>query len=182
MHKPGPALPAQAGIFPPTGALWVFQQETSDVTIPGSVASGNWPVFAGNVTINSINMQSGSQLNVNGFTLTLNGVNTYIYFTGATLNNSSGATDIVINVYTGASGYATYFRSNTVNDAIIFNITGAGNSPFFEGDVALPINYNGNASFNINDAVPVYISYMSPSQYNGNLTINRTVAGGTNLF
>ena len=46
----------------PTGA--------SNVIIPGSVVSNNWPVFAGNVTINSINMQTGSQLNVNGFTLT----------------------------------------------------------------------------------------------------------------
>ncbi len=155
---------------------------TSNVIIPGSVASGNWPVFASNVTINSINMQSGSQLNVNGFTLTLNGVNTYIYFTGATLNNSSGGTDIVINVYTGVSAYQTYFRSNTVNDAIIFNITGAANSPFYEGDVAPSNQYNGNASFNINGAVPVYISYAIPSQYNGNLTVTRTVAGSTSLF
>ena len=98
----------------PTGA--------SNVIIPGSVASNNWPVFAGNVTINSIDMRSGSQLNVNGFTLTLNGVNTNISFTGATLNNSNGATDIVINLNTGVGGYVTHFNSNTVNDAIIFNI------------------------------------------------------------
>ena len=155
---------------------------TSNVIIPGAVASNNWPVFAGNVTINSINMQTGSQLNVNGFTLTLNGANTSIYFTGATLNNSNGATDILINVNTGNLGYATYFRSNTVNDAIVFNLTGAVNSPFYEGDGAPANQYNGNASFNINDLLPVYISNFSPSQYNGSLTVNRTVAGSTNLF
>jgi len=155
---------------------------TSDVIIPGSLDSGNWPVFASNVSINSIDMQPGSQLDVNGFTLTLNGVNTYISFTGATLNNSNGATDIVINVHTGVSGYSTYFKSNTVNDAIIFNITGDASSPFYEGDAAPSNQYNGNASYNINDALPVYISQAVPSQYNGNLIVNRTVAGGTILF
>ena len=153
---------------------------TSNVTIPGSVSSGNWPAFAGNVTINSINMVAGSQLDVNGFTLTLNGVNAFTYFTSATLNNSSGGSDIVINVNTGSGGYATYFRSNTVNDAITFNITGA--NPFYEGDAAPANHYNGNVSFNINSGLLVYISYVAPSQYNGNLTVNRTIAGATSLF
>ena len=153
---------------------------TSNVTIPGSVASGNWPVFAGNVTINSIDMQSDSKLDVNGYTLTINRVSTYIYFTGATLNNSSAGTDIVINLNNGSGGWSTYFRSNTVNDAIIFNITGT--DAFNEGDLGTANNYNGNVTFNINGNLPVYISYTAPSQFNGALTINRTVAGLTNIF
>ena len=134
----------------------------SNVIIPGSVASNNWPVFAGNVTINSITMQSGSHLDVNGFTLTLNGVNTNITFTGATLNNSNGATDIVINWNTGVGGYVSRFYSNTVNDAITFNITGT--NAFWEGDAAPANHYNGNVGFNINDVLTVYISYTAASQ------------------
>jgi hypothetical protein len=151
-----------------------------NVVIPGSVASNNWPVFAGNVTINSIDMQPGCQLNVNGFTLTINGISTNINFNGAVLNNSNVATDIVLNINTGIGGYITYFRSNTINDNIVFNLTGSNQ---FTEAVAAPANvYNGNAVFNINDVLTTSISYGVPSQFNANLTVNRTVAGATSLF
>jgi hypothetical protein len=151
-----------------------------NVIIPGSVSSGNWPKFSGNVTINSIDLQPGSQLDVNGFSLTLNGVDNFIKFIGTTLNNSSGSTDIEMNINTGTGGFYTFFSRNTVNDSIVFNITGT--NQFVEGYDGAPNHYNGNVRFNINDQLTALISYLVPSQYHCNLGIFRTVAGGTSLF
>lgn len=153
---------------------------SANVIIPGSVASGNWPKFSGNVTINSIDLQPGSQLDVNGFSLTLNGVLNFIKFIGATLDNSSVSTDIEMNINTGTGGFYTFFSRNTVNDNIVFNITGA--NQFVEGYDGTPNHYNGNVRFNINDPLTALISYLVPSQYGGDVSIFRTVAGGTSLF
>lgn len=153
---------------------------SGNVIIPGSVSSGNWPKFSGNVTINSIDLQPGSQLDVNGFSLTLYGVSNFIKFIGTTLNNSSVSNDIEININTGSGGFYTFFSSNTVNDSIVFNITGT--NQFVEGYDGTPNHYNGNVRFNINDPLTALISYLVPSQYHGNLSIFRTVAGGTSLF
>ncbi len=152
----------------------------SNVTIPGSVVSSNWPVLNSNVTINGITTSPGCQLNVNGFTLTINGVAFYTLFNGVTINNSNPGTDIVLNLNTGGGGYAAYFRSNTVNDHIIFNLTGTNS--FQEGDAGSSNQYNGNVNFNIAGSLPVYISQISASQYGVNLTVNRTVAGLTSMF
>jgi len=153
---------------------------SANVIIPGSVSSGNWPMFSGNVIINSIDLQAGSQLDVNGFSLTINGNTTFIKFIGSTINNSNGSTDIEINLNTGAGGFYTFFSSNTVNDHIVFNLTGS--NQFVEGYDGTPNHYNGNVRININDPLPALISYLVPSQYHGNLSIFRTVAGGTSLF
>jgi hypothetical protein len=91
---------------------------TSDVIIPGALV--NYPVFANNVTINTIDMQAGSRLDVNGFTLdiTNTGVN-FNSFTGATINNSNGATDIVFNLNSGG-GYPTVEPTPSVKSFPIF--------------------------------------------------------------
>ncbi len=150
-----------------------------NVMIPGTVATGNWPVLAGNININSIQMQQGSQLDVNGFSVTISSINANNNFNGATLINSNAAADIEININTGSGGFITYFSSNTVNDNIVFNITGSNLFSEQEG----PGNvYNGNSTFNINGSMMVLISYGAASLFNGNLTINRTVAGDTWLF
>lgn len=165
-----------------TGANWSSGSvpvAASNVVIPGALS--NYPVLGNNTTINSISMQSGSQLDVNGFTFTINGVSATSIITGATLNNSNGVTDIEINLSTGSSGYYAYFRNNIVNDNIVFNLTGSYD--FFEADVASSANqYNGNVTFNLNSYVPLRLSGTSPSVYNGDLTVNRTVAGPTDLF
>jgi len=151
---------------------------SGNVIIPPSL--GNYPVMNGKVTINSIDMQPGSRLDVNGSELALSGLNSNINFNGATLNNSNGATDIVLTINTGTGGFLTYFGSNIINDNIIFNLGGSNN---FVESGTLPANvYNGHVTLNINDILTVYTSYSAPSQYNGNLTVNRTVAGITSLF
>jgi len=80
----------------------------------------------------------------------------------------------------GSSGWSTYFRNNTVNDAIIFNITGTDS--FNEGDLGTAI-ITTVMSHLISMAISPYIfliqllrNLMEP------LTINRTVAGLTNIF
>ena len=154
---------------------------TANIVIPGSVASNNWPVFSGDVTVNSIDMQPGCRLDVNGFTLTVTGVNMNNNFNGAVFDNSNSvATDIIININTGINGFITYFRSNTVNDNIIFNITGS--NQFIEAGAAPANTYNGHVEFNINDMLSASISYGVPSVFNGNLSVNRTIAGVTSLF
>jgi len=163
------------------GSNWTpagIPTNAGNIIIPGGLT--NYPILSGKVTINSIDMQPGSQLDVNGSDLTITGVNMNINFNGVVFNNSNGATDIVLNINTGINGFLTSFRGNTINDNIVFNLTGS--NQFIEA-VAAPANvYNGNATFNINDVLTTYISYGVPSQFNGNLTVNRTVAGPTSLF
>ena len=144
--------------------------------IPGSL--GNYPVLVSNVIVRSINMQAGSRLDVNGFSLTIIS-NDFVYFTGATINNSNAATDIVINIKTGDLGSPAYFKNNIVNDAIVFNLTGI--SPFLEGDAGVANQFNGNVTYNIAGTLPVNISHIVPSQFNGNLTVNRSVIGETHV-
>ncbi|MEO6668146.1 MAG: MopE-related protein [Ferruginibacter sp.] len=149
-----------------------------NVVIPGSL--GNYPVLASAVTINSIDMQTGSSLNFNGFSLTVNTTaGTFSYFTGATLNNSNAATDIVININNGTGGYSTYFRGNTVNDKITFNISGS--NIFYDGEGG-GNTYTQDASFNISGSGAFWICSNSLSTFGGNLTIIRTVAGLVDLF
>ncbi len=151
---------------------------TGNVIISGDVVI--YPVFSTPVTINSIQMQAGSSVDFNGQSLSLNGVSASNNFTGAVLNNSNAATDIEINLNTGIAGFVSYFRSNVVNDNIVFNITGANN--FIEGDMAPANQYNGNVSFNIAGSLSCFISQSTTSVFNGNLMINRTAAGITSAF
>lgn len=145
-------------------------------TIPASL--GNYPVLLTNITVRSIDMQAGSRLDVNGFSLTIVS-NYFVYFTGATINNSNAATDIVLNINTGDLGYTTYFKNNIVNDAIVFNLSGV--NTFLEGDAGTSNQFNGNVTYNISGTLNVNISQVVPSQFNGNLTVNRTVQGETHV-
>ena len=152
---------------------------TSNVTIPGSLT--RYPVLATDVTITSINMAGGSQLDFKGRTLDIVSGSNYNYFYG-TLNNSDGATDIVININTGINGYGVFARGNIVNDNITFNLTST--NAFNDADNGGSAGtYNGDVTFNVKDALALNLSNGSASQYNGNLTINRTIKGGnTTMF
>ena len=146
---------------------------TGAVTIPAAGAIINWPVLAGNVTVASIDINLGSNIDFNGFGLT---TNSFFNVQGSILNNSNGATDIVINI-NGAS--ANYFGSSVINDNIIINnnSTAATYEGYVNGNI-----FNGNASFNYGGTGTTYISYNLKSTFNGNLTVNRTVAGTTYIF
>lgn len=150
---------------------------TSDVIVPGALV--NYPVFSGHVAIGSINLQSGSQIDVNGFTLSLTPLTAYNYFINTIINNSGSSTDIVINVNSN-SGYSTFIRASNFNDDMVFSATGSSN--LTEGDFTGPNTYNGNVAFNINGDLLFTLSQLQPSVFSGNLSINRTVAGATNMF
>ncbi|WP_462252133.1 T9SS type A sorting domain-containing protein [Ferruginibacter sp.] len=144
--------------------------------IPGGL--GNYPVLLNNITVRSINMQAGSSIDVNGFNVTIIS-NDFVYFTGATINNSNAGTDIILNINTGDLGFTTYFKNNTVNDAIVFNISGI--NTFLDGDAGVANQFNGNVTYNITGTLNVKISEVVPSQFNGSLTVNRTTKGETHV-
>jgi hypothetical protein len=169
-----------------SGTNWNNASNWNPMTVPGSndiavipVSAGNYPVLTNNITVRSINMQAGSQIDVNGFSITIVS-NDFAYFTGATINNSNAATDIVLNITTASLGFTTYFKNNTVNDAIIFNLSGF--DTFLDGDTGPANQFNGDVTYNIAGSLVVNISHVIPSQFNGNLTVNRTVKGETHLF
>lgn len=147
------------------------------VTIPGGL--GRYPVLSGNTTVRQIDMQAGSRIDVNGFALSVIG-NGFNYFTGATLNNSNATTDIILNLTTGSLGFTTYFRGTTINDNIIYNLSGI--DTYMEGDTGPSNQFNGNVTYNIIGTLGVNISQSSPSIYTGNVTVNRTVHGQSNMF
>ncbi|MGG9962861.1 T9SS type A sorting domain-containing protein [Ferruginibacter sp. SUN106] len=168
-----------------SGTNWNTASNWNPITVPGSndiatipAGATNYPVLTNNILVRSIDMQAGSQIDVNGFNITINS-NYDVRFTGATINNSNAATDIVLNIATGNNGYTTYFKNNIVNDAIIFNISGF--NTFLDGDAGTVNQFNGDVTYNITGTLVVDISHIIPSQFNGNLTVNRTVKGETHV-
>ncbi len=152
----------------------------SNVTIPASVASSRWPVLSSDITVNTLNTNPGCQLNVNGFKINIVTTNTYNYMIGGTINNTNAATDIEINWNNGGGGYVAYVRSMIFNDNVVFNLTGS--NQFYESDDGTGNIFNGNATFNISNGLPVYISQNGLTQFKGNLSVVRIVAGSTRLF
>ncbi|MEO8110871.1 MAG: T9SS type A sorting domain-containing protein [Ginsengibacter sp.] len=152
---------------------------TGNVTIPAGLTT--YPKLASNVTINSVDMKAGSQLDFNSFKLTINSTNSYNYFTGAALNNTNAGSDIVIDINTGTGGYAVYFRGTTVNDNITFNLSGA--NTFNEADIGSSANtFAGNVIFNISSTMSFNLSNGAASQFSGDLVVNRTAGGNSQLF
>jgi hypothetical protein len=158
-----------------TGSNWstnAVPLPAGNVIIPGTGVT-NWPNLPANTTVNNFDMTAGSQLNFNGFTLTING---NYDVRGAMLNNTNGATDIEVTVNGNASNY---FGSSTINDN--YSLTLNGDGALYEGYI-LGNTFNGNAAFNYDGTGTTYISYNQKSAFNGNLTVNRTTAGTTYIF
>ncbi|MBK8683837.1 MAG: hypothetical protein IPN26_02005 [Bacteroidetes bacterium] len=150
---------------------------------PGSVviinASTNNPKLQANTTVAAFLSGSGDTLDVNGFTLTVTGTTSnYNVFNNITWINTNAATDIVLNIATPTGGYFTQINGNVFNDHVTINLTGSDN--FSEGTTAN--TYNGNCTYNINSGLNATFSASTASQFNGNLNVNRTVAGSTSLF
>lgn len=155
----------------------------SNVIIPGTLGSGRWPVLSGNVTINTLSTNYGSQLDVNGYSLTLNTVAANNNLQGLTVNNSVPANDIVINIAGGTGGFSTAFLRNTFNGNLVLNLQGY----FYEGNVGAPDNssastYNGNTTINMNAVAAMGISNSNYSTFNGNLTVNRNARVTLDMF
>jgi hypothetical protein len=151
----------------------------TNVTIPTALT--NYPKMTGDSTVNGINMTAGSSIDFNGKKLTVNRLTPFFNsIVGATLNNTATGTDIVLDINTGIGGYNNTFNSNTINDNITINLSGFDS--FNEGTTNTKNIYNGNTTFNINGLTPFVYSHNVKSDNNGDLVINRTVAGSTVLF
>ncbi|MEP7142216.1 MAG: hypothetical protein ABI707_05065 [Ferruginibacter sp.] len=161
------------------GTDWNTPANWSTNAVPTSASSvtisntPNKPVLNSNVTIASLDMNTGSALNFNGRTLAVNGS---FSIAGATLNNTNPATDIVIAI-SGAS--SKYFGASVINDNITINYNAT--TPMYEGYLQ-GNTYNGNTIINITGMGTLYTCYNQKSSFNGNFTINRTVAGITYIF
>lgn len=150
---------------------------TANVIIPGGLT--NYPKLTAAVTVNTLTMQTGSKLDMNGFVFNIETVNGYTSVVGATISNSDATKDIVFNVNTGINGYNATFAKDTLTDNVIFNVSGVNN--FFEGSE--PNKFMFNATFNLTNAGTSYISYQGGgSLYSGNLTVSRTAGGNTEIF
>jgi hypothetical protein len=144
-----------------------------NVTIPTAPAGNRWPVLASNVTVNGLTMATGSQLNVNGQTITVGTLDLF-----GTISNSNGATDISITL-TGSG--TTYIRSASFTDHVLYNIQGTG--VFYDTyGVNTPNTYSGNVSYQRSGVGTTYIGYYSRSQYGGNVTITGTVPLNLSAF
>ncbi len=77
-------------------------------------------------------------------------------------------------------GYNTNVQNNTINGNSIFTILGS--NQLDESNSAQPNIFNGNVTYNCNGSGTLITSENSKTVYNGNLTVNRTVAGYTRLF
>ncbi|MBX2940397.1 MAG: hypothetical protein KF880_10035, partial [Ferruginibacter sp.] len=149
---------------------------TGNVIIPGAL--DNYPVLASDVTINRIDMQSGSSLDFNGFQLSVvTSVVGYSYFTGATLKSSTQL--ITLNINNGTSGYYTSMSGSTIEDDIVINLTGS--NAFYEGETIGNL-FQGNATFNVGGTGALWTSYSAASTYQGNVSVHRTVGGLLDLF
>ncbi|MCP9751608.1 hypothetical protein [Ferruginibacter sp. HRS2-29] len=162
-----------------TSSDWNLADNWTPATIPTASSSvsipntPNKPILANSVTIANFTTAAGSGLNFNGFSLTATG---NFNLNGATLANSTAATDISINLGNAGSAYVT---NSIINDHIIFNLGGSGG--FYEAYGTANI-FNGNATFNLSGTGDFYTGYSGPSTHNGSVTINRTTAGDTRIF
>lgn len=154
-----------------TAANWstnAVPLSTGSVVIPGTGIT-NWPVIAGNVTIGSITMNAGSQLNTAGFniTLTITAASGGCDITGAVVTNPLPANTTLITV----PGGGTNINGSTFNGNFHFS-TSSGNNFTFEASTAAN-TWNGNTTFTGLVGETLSISNTFASFFNGNLTINK---------
>ncbi|HNF71322.1 MAG TPA: hypothetical protein PLP34_02845, partial [Chitinophagaceae bacterium] len=115
---------------------------------------------------------------VTNFSITGYGGNGYAYLLN---NHITGNVNLSDNGPTYSNGYVSYMRKNVIIGNVTITLT--GNNTFVEADgTGNGDIITGNTLFNINGPGSVYISEDAKSIFNGNLTLNRTVAGYTRMF
>ncbi|MEZ5047728.1 MAG: hypothetical protein R2831_12140 [Chitinophagaceae bacterium] len=103
--------------------------------------------------------------------------NNYSYFYDNKIIGHLTLADSISNI----NGYRTYMQNNTVNGNTSIRIYGS--NAFEEASsLGLPNTFNGNVHFDILGTANVYICYKEKSSYNGNLSIQRTGDGYTQIF
>jgi Secretion system C-terminal sorting domain len=137
---------------------------TGSVTIPGTAIS-NWPSLSQNTECGRLTLQSGSQMDLKGFDLTLNSqaLNT----TGAVFNNSVAGSHPTISILTGiASINGTTFNGD-------FSFFGTSPNQTFNEANSAPNTFNGDVTFTVGLREGLSISEGFASTYNGDVTVVR---------
>jgi len=97
-----------------TGTNWTGSAvpgATSTVVIPSTVTSGRWPKLSADVTVGVMTMNAGSQLDVNGYTLTLQyGTN----IETASINDASGGSGMLRSGINSANYDANFKIQNSI--------------------------------------------------------------------
>ncbi len=147
-------------------------QPNSDHNVIISSGAPNWPKLSGPVEINSLTMNAGSQLDVNGSKITATGA---ISITGSTVSNTGSGPATM-----ETKGGSSYLRNSVFANGLDFTATGG--AVLNEADVTGPNTYDGNVKFTIANSNTHNFSAGYRSVVNGNLVIERTVAGITNVL
>ena len=190
-------VPGAASAVTIPGALSTYPLLTGNVTIAGlTMSSGSALHLAGHtftdngsVSLTTATVDGGGAFNVAGAGS--------VYISGSTLTTAASVTDytnvsnILNNTFTGntvISDAASQGTSNNYIDGNLFTgnltVTHASNTDqMAEGYAGNTGDHvTGNATFNLTGAGPFYAANSHSIQVDGNLTVNRTVAGYTNLY
>lgn len=159
----------------------VVPVSTSSVTIPAAGSITNWPKLNNDITLSSLQMNEGSQLDVNGKQISVTNILYLNVGTGnpaeATITNSTGG-DIIFNL--GTSGTYKQIGKVKFDKNVIFNLSGS--CIFYDGYNNGPTRYMGNVTYNIGSSGSFFCCNNFANEYHGNLTATRTTAGTTTLF
>ncbi len=145
------------------------------VTILGTAA--NWPELPGPVTLSSLTLNSGSQLDTKGYSVTTSTAGNS--FTSATLNNSSSGP---ITLFINGAG-TTAIDNSTFTKAVSITLDGVAElSESNNNNASYQNTYQANAVFTHNGTGTLYIARNRPAAFGADLIVTRTGGGITNLF
>ena len=146
----------------------------SEVTVPGTGIT-NWPVLAGDVSLQLLQMQTGSELDTKGFRITTSKIVAISFkLDGALIKNTNPGTDIIITIFGSTSIKNSIFETNTEIEysglfldrtRIDYAVEGSNH---FKGN--LKVTESGNAYFALSS---------SRSIFDGNVEFIRGPFGGT---
>ncbi len=161
------------------GSNWSQGSEplsTSTVSIPGTLPDEKpWPVLSGDAVAGTLTLNPDSRLDVNGHKITISGA---VSITGAIVSNS-GAGAVRIEAGTVNSG-TSVIRNSTFTAALDFKTVNA--ALLNEADLTGANTYDGDVKFMIAATGTHNISNNFRSLFKGNLTIERTAVGTTNVL
>ena len=170
------------------GATYINNSNTPCPVIGGMVnitatGAGN-PIFEMNYIRNtigggSVSVQNSGTTTFYKDTLVVNSFNVNGFTGGGIDDFHQNSITGTINISDGAANTGSiYFRKNTFNGNTTIGCNSAA-SLFEAFSTAGNNTYNGNTAFNLAGIATINICYSLPSAFNGDLTINRTVAGAT---
>ncbi|MEP6711904.1 MAG: T9SS type A sorting domain-containing protein, partial [Ferruginibacter sp.] len=152
----------------------------------GYITNSSFAIFRliNQTTGGTINIQNSTGFNIQKDTLKVISFSVTGYKTGAYAyfyNNSITGNVTIADDASYSGGYSTTVYNNIITGTSSF--TNNGTNVLYDADVANTANtYNGNTSFTATNSGGLNVSNGSASNFNGNLTVNRTATGATQFF